>query len=481
MRKRIIETYQLQGRRSYQQDRYYYAQKRINNVYTSIIAVADGMGGYSGGDIAAEISINAVIDFWNHSTEYESHDELISSFKNILFKANSEIRNHNKYDPKTKDKGSTLTVALLLNNRLLVSHIGDCRLYLIDQRGIEQVTTDHTTENSSEHSIVRTQISALTQCLDGSETISPEFKILENVNDKVLMICSDGIHGSLKIAEIHKLYIDSRGLLNYPQLLCECALLNDSSDNLTAVCSSTEKTKIEINNLDNSNIALKILTAIFLMTVGFGLYYFFVQNKSISQEISMMNIPAVDSLSIVNTQGEDMPIAPPGKSPLNVPTISDSINTNVDIQLTHSSSQKIVNNTIDTVPKNIQTMTSSDDWVNLNDKDPFTPYSDNPPANLIQGTNVSEVNSLNASKIDSSTQSLNTESSNVESPQSQDNTTMINEEKPVEGIVENATNVSILNEMAPTDSVASKPEHTIDEKALPNKTVSDSTRSLHKQ
>jgi len=109
-----------------------------------LFIVSDGMGGVEEGEVASAKAISIV-------TEYiisKINTQLIPGFISILLKealtkANEEIYNYSTQVLSRKGMGATITVALIIQNKLFIAHLGDSRAYIIREDKIEQITEDH--------------------------------------------------------------------------------------------------------------------------------------------------------------------------------------------------------------------------------------------------------------------------------------------------------------------------------------------------
>jgi len=155
-----------------------------------VVAVADGMGGHVGGEVASRLAIEAI------STETDSPiAERISA-------ANRLILTKVQANPQLRGMGTTLTAAALAPvGSLIVAHVGDSRAYLFRSGILEQLTTDHTVVAEylragsirPEDVATHPQRSMLTRALG----LYPEVEV-DVIETKVrpgdrLMLCSDGL------------------------------------------------------------------------------------------------------------------------------------------------------------------------------------------------------------------------------------------------------------------------------------------------
>ncbi len=131
------------GRIREQNEDYYYVSEGFSNY--DLYMLADGMGGYKGGEIASKLAIEAVRDY------IEAHFGNISYDKEAILKlildsmdyANNVVFDKSKSAEELNGMGTTLEICLIYNNRAYIGHIGDSRIYRIRGNIMRKLTTDH--------------------------------------------------------------------------------------------------------------------------------------------------------------------------------------------------------------------------------------------------------------------------------------------------------------------------------------------------
>jgi serine/threonine protein phosphatase PrpC len=174
---------------------------RTNNedsVYAGprLLALADGMGGHVGGEIAS----NVVISTLAHLDEDRPVNDLISTLRDATAAANNNLRAMVEQDSNLDGMGTTLTALLFAGSRVGLVHVGDSRAYLVRGGQLTQITHDDTfvqalidegrltEEEASSHP----QRSLILHALNGAE-VEPDLSIREaRVGDRYL-VCSDGL------------------------------------------------------------------------------------------------------------------------------------------------------------------------------------------------------------------------------------------------------------------------------------------------
>jgi len=203
-----------------------------------LLAVADGMGGEAGGDIAAQM----VID--------DLHTSLIGTggfedkLKQILLKANEQVRQQAEKNPELEGMGTTATVVLVSRDTAYWSHVGDSRLYHFYTGTLTQITTDHTFVQdlvadgtlSQEEADRHPLRNVLDQCVGcGSlKAESGQFKIMAGER---LLLCSDGLIKHVSDDSI-KTALEQGNARQAVEELLDQALNAGGKDNVTVIVMS---------------------------------------------------------------------------------------------------------------------------------------------------------------------------------------------------------------------------------------------------
>jgi protein phosphatase len=201
-----------------------------------LLAVADGMGGQTGGEVAAQI----VIDILTESGFATPYDEKPLSL--LIRKANEAIHTEAARDNALQGMGTTATVALVDNAIVYWAHVGDSRLYHFRGGRLKQVTTD---QNMAQVLIERGELTPaqsrlssfrniLLQCVGGYDCV-PAIGHFEVAKSDVLLLCTDGLFGELPHKRITSLLAARKSVKNNAESLIEAALQTGGADNIAVV------------------------------------------------------------------------------------------------------------------------------------------------------------------------------------------------------------------------------------------------------
>ena len=211
-------------------------------VSPSLLAVADGMGGYVGGEIASSTVINKLSELTpvltNSELDNESREDIL---RTSILDMDAAIAGIGAERPELIGMGTTLTTIALFNNYVLLLHIGDSRAYRIRGKKIEQISHDHTVvqelvdqgrltlDEIAEHP----QRSFLTQALMGKENLNPVLIAYPALPGDKYLLCSDGLTAVVDEGKIvGALQSDLQTAVNS---LVDLTYKNGAPDNVTVI------------------------------------------------------------------------------------------------------------------------------------------------------------------------------------------------------------------------------------------------------
>ena len=210
---------------------------------SSLLAVADGMGGHAGGEVASQIAIKTLATlvpvFTAPNIDTDSIEDLLL---NSLHTIDGEISRVAGDEIELRGMGTTLTALLIRDGRAALLHVGDSRCYRLRGNTFEQLTHDHTVLQelldsgtiSMSEAADHPQRSMLTQVLMGEGSIAPVLMVYEvNPKDRFLL-CSDGLSSVLTEKEIKSL-LKKSNRDEAVEALVEATYVNGAPDNVTVV------------------------------------------------------------------------------------------------------------------------------------------------------------------------------------------------------------------------------------------------------
>lgn len=209
----------------------------------NLIAVADGMGGHAGGEVASAIAIRELTKLIPISQSIHiDADSIEDMLAQAMVDIDLEIARVANDDPELRGMGTTLTALLLHEDRIALMHIGDSRAYRLRDGELEQLSLDHTVlqelidqgkltiAEANDHP----QRSLLTQVLMGSGNLDPVLVVYERKAGDRYLLCSDGLSSVLTNKEIKSLLKKSKRE-DAVAALVDATYVNDAPDNVTVI------------------------------------------------------------------------------------------------------------------------------------------------------------------------------------------------------------------------------------------------------
>ncbi len=159
-----------------------------------LFAIADGMGGAQAGEVASRL---ATVALKESGTEASGEERIID----LIQEANRRVYDRSSTDPNTSGMGTTITVAVVEDERVTFGHVGDSRAYLIREATMEQLTEDHSLVNellktgrlSREEAETHPQRSVITRALGTDPDVDVDTFTIAAREGDLFLLCSDGL------------------------------------------------------------------------------------------------------------------------------------------------------------------------------------------------------------------------------------------------------------------------------------------------
>ncbi len=220
---------------------YYYIAEEENSL--KIYILADGMGGYNGGDIASRLATATVKSYIESNFEKipKEKEAILKLIENAMEYANMVVYEKSKEDENLQGMGTTLEVCVIYNNKVYIGHIGDSRIYRIRKEFIRKLTTDHSyvqklvkdgtiSKEEAEH---HPKKNMLMKALGCTPYVEPDTMVKGFLKGDILLICSDGLTNMISQEKIYQIIIENQE--NAVQKLIEEANNQGGYDNITAI------------------------------------------------------------------------------------------------------------------------------------------------------------------------------------------------------------------------------------------------------
>ena len=226
--------------REINQDYYYISQDDTN---LKLYILADGMGGYNGGEIASNLATNSAKNYIESNFEKteKTKEKIQKLIKDAIEYANFVVFEKSKQEKELEGMGTTLEVCLIYNNRAYIGHIGDSRIYRIRKDLIRRITTDHSYVEQliKEGTITRKEArnhpkkNILTKALGCSPYVEPDVMVKKFIENDIIVMTSDGLTNMVENIEIYN--IIKNDINNATSNLIKRANEQGGYDNITVV------------------------------------------------------------------------------------------------------------------------------------------------------------------------------------------------------------------------------------------------------
>ncbi len=212
--------------------------------YPVVVILADGMGGHRKGELASRIAVDYAFEKISNSILKCSTVEEISNFLvDIVEKANVKVYLGALDDPENHGMGTTLSLAAIFEETLIVSHVGDCRVYLLRKNSLMRITVDHTlvqelvdSENiTSAQAMKHPKRNILTRALGVPEYMTADIYTVSLEKGDRILLCSDGLHGFVEESVIKTILKRERNPALATQKLVAYANSSGGEDNVTVI------------------------------------------------------------------------------------------------------------------------------------------------------------------------------------------------------------------------------------------------------
>ena len=218
-----------------------------------LFVVADGMGGHGHGEVASQLAIDTLRDFFratsadpegtwpykmDKSRGYEEN-RLITGIK----LANLRIFEQQQKDARLKGMGTTIVAILVADDGVFVGHVGDSRVYRVRDGKLQQLTEDHSLLNDyikmkrlTEEEIANfPHKNVIVRALGMKDNVKVDTILDPPQPGDVYLLCSDGLSGPVTDAEILEITTSTNELKVACTKLIERANQHGGPDNVTAV------------------------------------------------------------------------------------------------------------------------------------------------------------------------------------------------------------------------------------------------------
>jgi len=236
----------------------FYCQENYEYGKPYLCIVADGMGGHNAGEIASKMAVSEIEKYiyeaLKNSVGYKL-DDYKNLVKDAFLFANKAVYNRSRENMDCFGMGTTLTLALIVENNLIIGHVGDSRMYLKKGEKLSRITEDHSyvaelikngtikPEEANHHP----QKNLITRALGTSSDLEVDIKSITVDNGDFILMCTDGLSNMLSDDEILNTIISFKEYKEVCHELINKANANGGLDNVTVVVIEVELGGVNID------------------------------------------------------------------------------------------------------------------------------------------------------------------------------------------------------------------------------------------
>ena len=220
---------------------YYYIPSSQDDLQLFILA--DGMGGYNGGEVASKLATESLKKYIQNNFESieKSKEKILELIGNAMEYANMVVYEKSKEEKELEGMDTTLEVCLIYNNKVYLGHVGDSRIYRIRKEVIRKLTKDHsyvqqlvedgkiTREEATNHP----KKNMLTKALGCTPYVEPDIRARNVEKGDIIIMCSDGLTNMVTEQEIFEAVKENAE--KAPEVLVQKANNAGGYDNITVV------------------------------------------------------------------------------------------------------------------------------------------------------------------------------------------------------------------------------------------------------
>lgn len=219
----------------------FYVAKEDDEI--KLFIVADGMGGYKGGEIASSVAVYSAQNYIcnNFKETPKEKLEILKLIKDSIEYANLMVYERSKEAEELRDMGTTIDVCLVYGNKVYIGHVGDSRVYRIRKNIIRRLTTDHSYVQklvkdgtiTKEEADYHPKKNMLMKAIGCNSLVEPDVMCKGFLKDDILLMCSDGLTNMVKEDQIYKILLEN--FENPVAALINAANREGGIDNITAI------------------------------------------------------------------------------------------------------------------------------------------------------------------------------------------------------------------------------------------------------
>jgi len=220
--------------------------------------VADGMGGHASGEVASQLAVDTVVEYfkatqenapltWPFKVDRGSNQEVNRLVVGIKL-ANQKIVEAAQKHSDQRGMGTTIVAAFFMDDNVIIGHVGDSRVYRLRDGELAQLTEDHSLVNdyirmkrmTDEEAAAFPHKNVIVRALGMKETVQVDVHEEKPRVGDCYLLCSDGLSGMVSDPQMKDILLGEPDLDKAVQKLIDAANANGGIDNITVVLGRVE-------------------------------------------------------------------------------------------------------------------------------------------------------------------------------------------------------------------------------------------------
>lgn len=203
-----------------------------------LLIVADGMGGYTGGEYASTMVVDTIVEEINRASHIDER-----ALEEAIQKANTVVFDKASHHRELQGMGTTVVVAYVKGHTAYWAHVGDSRLYHFTDQSLHRITTDHSMVQqlleagtiSESDMMHHPKGNMLTRAIGVYETVQVDSGTISLDDESRLLLCSDGLSGYIEDAAIEAILQQEQNETRILEDLVQLVYDKGARDNVTIV------------------------------------------------------------------------------------------------------------------------------------------------------------------------------------------------------------------------------------------------------
>ena len=211
-----------------------------------IYVVADGMGGHNAGEVASKMAAEGIVEYIKINFYNEGCSDIL---KKAIEKVNTDIYIHSMKEKKLSGMGTTVTAALVVNNKIIVANVGDSSCLASKGDNLVKITKDHSLVQELVDLGTITEVEAanhprkniITRAVGTSDFVDVDIFVINEDAYDIYLLCSDGLTNELTKEEIVSTINEEKNPVTICNKLVNLAKDKGGRDNITVLLFGGER------------------------------------------------------------------------------------------------------------------------------------------------------------------------------------------------------------------------------------------------